>query len=259
MSEFIVNAFQVPNAVHDEVMPAISDVALRCYLTIIRQTIGWQKTKDKISISQFVEKTSRSKPSVIKGVKELLELGLINKTLVNSSNGEIAEYSINLNFDGLKNLTSKKSLLVKKVNMTSKDLDKKVVKKVNTQKDTITKDTITKDSSNNSDLNLLAEFNIIGDLAKDFIKVRKSHKAPITKTALNGFVRESRKANISLEEAIRFTVEKCWRGFTAEWFKNQRASYNNTQSRVEKFSYVDNPGWSQNLISDPLSQFYRGE
>ena len=47
MSRFIVNSFQLPNAVVDELLRDISPNALKCYLVIVRKTIGWQKEWDK--------------------------------------------------------------------------------------------------------------------------------------------------------------------------------------------------------------------
>lgn len=64
---------------------------------------------------------------------------------------------------------------------------------------------------------LLAEYGIVDELANDFIAHRKNKKAPITKTAMNGFVREAEKAGISIEDAVRISIEKNWQGFNASW------------------------------------------
>lgn len=55
------------------------------------------------------------------------------------------------------------------------------------------------------------------DLARDFIQHRKTLKAPITQTAVEGIRREAKKASLSFEEAVRHIVERGWRGFKAEW------------------------------------------
>lgn len=92
----------------------------------------------------------------------------------------------------------------------------------------ITKNNITKDQNitltgNNartkksSDFDLLDEFGIDGDLAMDFVKHRKALKAPITKTAMNGFQREANKAGIPIRQAVQIAVERGWRGFRADW------------------------------------------
>jgi hypothetical protein len=56
--------------------------------------------------------------------------------------------------------------------------------------------------------------------ANDFIVHRKSKKAPITKTVMQGFLREANKAGISLEEAMKISIERNWQGFKAEWYQS---------------------------------------
>ena len=67
---------------------------------------------------------------------------------------------------------------------------------------------------------LLAEFGIVGQLADDFTEHRKSKKAAITRTALEGFQREADKAGIPLAEAIEIAICQNWQGFRADWCKN---------------------------------------
>lgn len=75
---------------------------------------------------------------------------------------------------------------------------------------------------NLKDIAILAEFGIGQDLAKDFITHRKKHKAAISKTVLNGFQREADIAGISINDAIRISIERGWRGFKAEWIKKSQ-------------------------------------
>lgn len=51
----------------------------------------------------------------------------------------------------------------------------------------------------------------------DFKALRAKHKAPITKTAIDGILREADKAGTSLEGALRICCERGWRGFKADW------------------------------------------
>jgi hypothetical protein len=61
------------------------------------------------------------------------------------------------------------------------------------------------------------------DLFSDYLKVRKAKKAPpVSQTIYNAFVRESLKAKISLDEALRICIEKNWVGFNAEWLENRQ-------------------------------------
>jgi len=62
---------------------------------------------------------------------------------------------------------------------------------------------------------------------EDFKKLRKSLKAPLTQTALTGIANEAKKANISLEAALEMCCARGWRGFKAEWAKDQPTQQNN--------------------------------
>ena len=74
-----------------------------------------------------------------------------------------------------------------------------------------------KKTTQKNSLALLDEFGITGQLAEDFLKLRKAKNAPITETALKGFQREAAKAGISLSNAITIAIERNWRGFSASW------------------------------------------
>lgn len=52
---------------------------------------------------------------------------------------------------------------------------------------------------------------------QDFVKHRKSIKAPLTGTAVKGIEREAKKAGISLNDAIQEICARGWRGFKADW------------------------------------------
>lgn len=54
-------------------------------------------------------------------------------------------------------------------------------------------------------------------LAKDFSALRKSKKAPITQTAIDGIAKEADKAGITLQAALEMCCQRGWTGFKAEW------------------------------------------
>ena len=71
MSKFITNSFQVPNAFVDEAMFNLSGNAVKCYLFIMRKTLGWQKEWDYIPTAQFHLITGIKKPlTVYDAIKE---------------------------------------------------------------------------------------------------------------------------------------------------------------------------------------------
>ena len=71
---------------------------------------------------------------------------------------------------------------------------------------------------------VLGEHGIDGQLAQDYIALRKSHRAPITQTALKGIEREANSAGLSLEQALTICCERGWRGFRAEWLHSDRSN-----------------------------------
>lgn len=77
MSDFIVNSFQLPNSVVDELLADLTGAELKCYLLVVRKTKGWNKEIDSISIGQFMEVTGLSNRSVITACDSLVEKGLL--------------------------------------------------------------------------------------------------------------------------------------------------------------------------------------
>ena len=78
MSKYIANAFQIPNAVVDDLMSILSPNAFKCYVLIVRKTTGWGKSSDKISISQFQAIAGiKKRDTVISALAELEKLNLI--------------------------------------------------------------------------------------------------------------------------------------------------------------------------------------
>jgi uncharacterized protein YdaU (DUF1376 family) len=56
---------------------------------------------------------------------------------------------------------------------------------------------------------------------QDWLKLRKTKKAPVTQTAIDGIVRESVKAGVSLQTVLETCCERGWTGFKAEWMQSQ--------------------------------------
>ena len=126
MSNLLIpNTTRVPNVLLDKIMPALSGVALKVLLAIVRQTYGWNVASQQISLSRLCELTGLSRPSVISGIKELGNLVTVTRGPNNSRveneyalNIDVATGQLVKSFDQLKNLTSQKNTprLVKKVN-----------------------------------------------------------------------------------------------------------------------------------------------
>lgn len=234
MSKFIPNAFQIPNSVIDELLAKLTCSELKCYLFVVRKTKGWNKESDSISASQFMEVTGLSKKSVITACESLVQMGLLER-----SGGErkLNTYSVKA-FDFSESGEKSTPDLVKKLHPQ------------NNNKNTI--QNINKKNTKKSESDLLAEFGIIGQLAEDFLKLRKAKNAPITETALKGFQREAAKAGISLSDAITIAIERNWRGFSASW--NWRDDNIAMAANTRKTSsFADDGSWAvgRKLNIDP--------
>lgn len=74
------NHTQTPNSFFDVSLPKIKTLAeLKVILAIIRQTFGWHKVADQISLSQLEKSTGLSRESVSNGINAALENGYIER------------------------------------------------------------------------------------------------------------------------------------------------------------------------------------
>jgi phage replication O-like protein O len=135
MSNFIPNSFQVPNALVDEVIATLNPNALKCYLVVVRKTVGWQKEWDKISTTQLMKLTGiKKKDTVYNAMKELENLNLIECV---KTQGKLSNYRLVL----MNGTSTDKGVKVVPIKGTTTSTDKR-----DTTKDTI-KTTNTKASS----------------------------------------------------------------------------------------------------------------
>jgi phage replication O-like protein O len=77
---------KTPNILFDELLKDLKYAELKILLVIIRQTHGWKKKKDRISISQFEKKTGLSRRVISETIKILVEKNII---IVSDAKGNI--------------------------------------------------------------------------------------------------------------------------------------------------------------------------
>ncbi|WP_151981534.1 replication protein [Acinetobacter guerrae] len=257
MSKFIPNSFQVPNAFVDEVLDKISDSACKIYLVICRKTRGWNKEMDSISLSQFEDITGKSRPTIVKCLKELIKVGLVieEESTIHGNTFKLGnETSIGcvLNFPCKNSLLgeleagSKNSLplLVKNFNHASKNILPLLVKIFNTQSITIKnnsqsnkkinkKDSAEQPESKKSESqkpekfdfkNALIENGVSEKLATEFMQVRKAKGGVSTERAFSILSKQIEKANLTFVQAIEFCLnrQKPWAAFEAQWYFNEQ-------------------------------------
>lgn len=67
-------------------------------------------------------------------------------------------------------------------------------------------------------------FGVSDSVWQDFVKHRKTKKAQVTQTVIDGIRREAEKAGWTLEDALRETIVRNWQSFKAEWVADKTLS-----------------------------------
>ena len=240
MNEFIPNSFQISNAVIDEYLSKMSGNAWKCYGLIVRKTRGWQKTHDSLSISQIQKFTGiRKEETVQKAINELVDLGLIGKQ---SRIGLPNEYF--LISDPKKGVTPPPKNGVTPPPKKGGHINTKYKKQISTNVDinTAHEKTAKKPTKHEADLALLAEHGIEGQIAEDFLTIRKAKRQPLTGTAMRLIAADAEKCGMTALQAVEYAIGNGWGSFRAEWLKNK--TFGKQSSR--------NGGLTHNMTADVL-------
>lgn len=137
------NYTRIVNRVIEELVKTpLLGAELAICLFIIRKTYGFNKKEDEISITQFEKGTGRSRPTIVKALKNLQLVNIVKLVKVGNSIKQSNCWAFNKYHDTWKLVNRRK--LVKKSSSTSKEIAKKLVKRGKHTKDNIQK-TITKD------------------------------------------------------------------------------------------------------------------
>lgn len=87
------NYTQIPNLLLDVHMKEMGEAELKVCLAIARQTFGWHKQRDRISLTQLMELTGMSRQGVLNGIGEALKRGVI----LREESGQSFFYSLLVN------------------------------------------------------------------------------------------------------------------------------------------------------------------
>ena len=167
MSDFIVNSFQLPNSVIDELLADLTGAELKCYLYVLRKTKGWNKEEDAISVSQFMKVTGLSNRKVIDACERLVELGLLEQKI---GQNKIKVFSVK----DYKTSGSEESSLVKKVHSGSEESS--LVKKVHSGSEESSLSVVKKVHTQNNNINNTTKNNNTSSSEKDFQPRAKAKK-----------------------------------------------------------------------------------
>lgn len=254
MNEFIPNSFQVANSVVDEYLSKMSGNAWKCYVLIVRKTRGWQKTHDSLSISQIQKATGiKSEETVEKAINELVELGLIGKQ------SRIGLPNVYFLISDPKNggTPPPKNAPPPKNGGTPPPkngghINTKYKKQISTNVDinTAREETAKKPTKHEADLALLAEHGIAGQIAEDFLTIRKAKRQPLTETAMRLIAADAEKCGMTAAQAVEYAIGNGWGSFRAEWLKNKTfgrsgnrggLTHNQTADVMDDKKYGDAP------------------
>lgn len=89
------NYTNTPNEIFDKWLPHLKLNEMRVLLVIVRQTFGWHKQRDRISISQLSQKCGIDRSNANEAVNSLIDKGLIIKKVTGSVGRQKTYYEIN--------------------------------------------------------------------------------------------------------------------------------------------------------------------
>lgn len=285
--KYIPNSFQIANAVVDDLLCLMSGNAWKCYAVIVRKTAGWQKEMDYISVSQFKTLTGIKKDeTVADALKELGELDLITSV---KRHGKVTGYRLNMPelppenggattpekgvHPKMGTTPEKRGVLPPKNGGTT--TPEKGGSTKHTIKPTNTKYSISasaaadaplpakhsengeraatvkaKPTKHETELALLAAHGITGQVAADFLQVRKAKRQPLTETAMRLIAADAQKCGMTALQAVEYAIASGWGSFRAEWLQNKTfggsgnrggLTHNQTAAVLDARSYGDMP------------------
>lgn len=257
--KYIPNSFQIANAVVDDFLCRMSGNAWKCYAVIVRKTTGWQKEIDYISVSQFKTLTGiKSDVTVADALKELVELNLIASV---KRHGQVTGYRINMpepspenggtatpkNWGSTKHTTKPTNTKHSISASAAADAPLPAKHSENGERAATVK---AKPTRHETELALLADYGITGQVAADFLQVRKAKRQPLTETAMRLIAADAEKCGMTALQAVEYAIGNGWGSFRAEWLQNKTfgrsgnrggLTHNQTAAVLDARSYGDMP------------------
>ncbi|HGO7211052.1 TPA: replication protein [Neisseria meningitidis] len=107
-----------------------------------------------------------------------------------------------------------------------------------------------KPTRHETELSLLADYGITGQVAADFLQVRKAKRQPLTETAMKLLAADAEKCGMTALQAVEYAIGNGWASFRAEWLQNKTfggsgnrggLTHNQTAAVLDARSYGDMP------------------
>jgi uncharacterized protein YdaU (DUF1376 family) len=96
------------------------------------------------------------------------------------------------------------------------------------------KDANHKPINNNNKTNTAPPEGVDVLVCKDFKTLRDKKRAPVTDLAIKGLIREAKKANKTLNEALIICIERGWTGFNADWVEKEKSTSASGQRMTDR-------------------------
>lgn len=236
MSSFISNAFMLPNDLIDKgYMAHMKGPALACYIFIVRKTRGWNKADDSISLSQLVGGTGYGRDAVLSGVDKLVEMGVIERK---SFANQPAKYVLTDSIFAVGNIDCGKTAggNIDGGVGNNDGTQSEISTHNNNSKTTITKANIYKEKFDFS--NALVSQGADQKLISEYMEVRKAKKAVNSETAFKSLISEQQKSGLTLNQVLEHCVVNSWKGFKAEWIKNQNTAHGQQNPKPSRWDEI---------------------
>ncbi|HFB8291836.1 TPA: replication protein [Neisseria gonorrhoeae] len=101
-----------------------------------------------------------------------------------------------------------------------------------------------------TELSLLADYGITGQIAEDFLTIRKAKRQPLTETAMRLIAADAEKCGMTALQAAEYAIASGWGSFRADWLQNKTfgrsgnrggLTHNQTAAVPDAGSYGDMP------------------
>ncbi|HFA6411307.1 TPA: replication protein [Neisseria gonorrhoeae] len=101
-----------------------------------------------------------------------------------------------------------------------------------------------------TELSLLADYGITGQIAEDFLTIRKAKRQPLTETAMRLIAADAEKCGMTALQAAEYAIASGWGSFRADWLQNKTfgrsgnrggPTHNQTAAVPDAGSYGDMP------------------
>lgn len=177
------------------------------------------------TVSQWQEQFPFLSPSTIKRTMlELRNLDLISIEQLSENSRDTTNYYA-INYEKLDSLQTVQSEPPREVNLNSLDGSNwSPPNRTETTTETTSINTEKKEAGRRKKT-VEKPSDVSEQIWEDWLQLRKTKKAPVTQTALDGIAREAKKAGYTLEQALEACCSNGWQGFKAEWVlrSNQQA------------------------------------